>query len=165
MLSHLKALIPGAGGWPAFVRNRSQQYEGRVAQVQVLPSPSLWFTGMAGSRLPIAVAHGEGRADFQLAAGESLDAARIQRAGPAMRFVDGDGEPASRYPLNPNGSPGGLTAFTTPDGRATILMPHPERVFRHAQWSWLPADRRDRDHSPWMRIWHNARAAFGPVKR
>ena len=165
MMSHLKSLIPGAAGWPRFVRNRSEQYEGRLAQVEVMASPSLLFAGMAGSRLPIAVAHGEGRAEFDAgrsgATGTAL-ATAIASARPAMRFVDGRGQPTERYPLNPNGSPGGVTAFTSADGRATILMPHPERVFRHAQWSWRPAEVRASgiDHSPWMRIWRNARAQF-----
>jgi phosphoribosylformylglycinamidine synthase len=114
---------------------------------------------MAGSRLPIAVAHGEGRVLFDANAEPGAAAAR---ANPVLRFVDGSGEPTERYPLNPNGSAGGLTGFCSDDGRATILMPHPERVFRLAQWSWCPPELRasDRDHSPWMRLWHNARSQF-----
>ncbi|MDO4904888.1 MAG: phosphoribosylformylglycinamidine synthase [Lautropia sp.] len=168
MLSHLKGLIPGAEAWPRFVRNRSEQYEGRLSSVEILSSPSLWLQGMAGDRLPIVVSHAEGRADFQ-APTEQADqvsverlAARIQAANPVMRFVDGAGQPTERYPLNPNGSPQGMTGFASADGRATIMMPHPERVFRLAQWSWKPRvlAQTGLDHSPWMRIWHNARAQF-----
>ena len=157
MMAQLKSLIPGASDWPRFVRNRSQQYEARFAQVEVLASPSLLLAGMAGSRLPIAVAHGEGRVEF--AAGASAGSA----ARPVLRYVDGAGAPTEQYPLNPNGSAGGLTGFCSADGRATILMPHPERVFRLAQWSWCPPELRasGQDHSPWMRLWHSARAQFG----
>jgi phosphoribosylformylglycinamidine synthase len=156
MMSQLKSLIPGASAWPRFVRNRSQQYEARFAQVEVLRSPSVLLAGMSGWRLPIAVAHGEGRVEFAGAAAESA------QAQPVLRFVDGDGAATERYPLNPNGSEGGLTGFCSADGRATILMPHPERVFRLAQWSWCPPELRatGQDHSPWMRLWHNARAQF-----
>ncbi|MGE0803495.1 MAG: phosphoribosylformylglycinamidine synthase [Lautropia sp.] len=170
MLSHLKALIPGAGGWPRFVRNRSEQYEGRFAEVEVLEAPGPWLAGMAGSRLPIAVAHGEGRALFggvDAAAADGTPAGvaadLLAAARPVLRFVDGAGRPTECYPLNPNGSPGGVTGFASADGRALIMMPHPERVFRLAQWSWRPAALADRslDHSPWMQLWHNARSAFG----
>jgi len=162
MMSQLKSLIPGASAWPRFVRNRSEQYEARFAQVEVLPSPSLLLAGMAGSRLPIAVAHGEGLVRFDDAAAAGPVADPAGRALAVLRFVDGTGAPAERYPLNPNGSAGGLTGFCSEDGRATILMPHPERVFRLAQWSWCPPALRheSRDHSPWMRLWHNARAQF-----
>jgi len=144
------------------VRNRSEQYEARFAQVEVMPSPSLLLAGMAGSRLPIAVAHGEGQVQFDDAAGARSAGSAAGRALAVLRFVDGNGVPAERYPLNPNGSAGGLTGFCSEDGRATILMPHPERVFRLAQWSWCPPAlrHRSRDHSPWMRLWHNARAQF-----
>jgi len=145
MLSALKELIPGAAGWPRFERNRSEQFEGRLALVEVLPSPSLLFAGMAGARLPIPVAHGEGRA--------------VPGREPpvvALRFVDAQGRAAERYPANPNGSPGGVTGLTTPDGRFTILMPHPERAFRSVQLSWRP-DGWGED-GPWMRIFRNARA-------
>ncbi len=153
MMSQLKTLIPGAAAWPRFVRNRSRQYEARFAQVEVMASPSRLLAGMEGSRLPIAVAHGEGRVRFD---GDGTGAL------PVLRYVDGAGQPAERYPLNPNGSAGGLTGFCSEDGRATILMPHPERVFRLAQWSWCPPELRagGRDHSPWMRLWQNARACF-----
>jgi phosphoribosylformylglycinamidine synthase len=149
MMSLLKDIIPGAQSWPRFLRNRSEQYEARLVQVEVLPSPSILFSGMAGSRMPIVVAHGEGQADF---------ASERQRddALAAMAFIENDGSPALRYPANPNGSIDGHTAFTTPDGRATILMPHPERVFRSVQMSWRePTQGED---SPWMRVFRNARA-------
>ncbi len=152
MMSQLKPIIPGAEHWPAFLRNRSEQYEARLSLVEVLDSPSVLFRGMAGSRIPIVVAHGEGRAAF-------ASPAAAKAAIPAMRFVDHDGAPAATYPANPNGSPDGLTAFTTADGRATILMPHPERVFRTIQMSWRdPAQGED---SPWMRIFRNARVWVG----
>ena len=145
MLSALKELIPGADAWPRFERNRSDQFEGRLALVEVVPSPSLFFVGMEGARLPIPVAHGEGRA---LGAGADCVV--------ALRFVDAEGRPAESYPANPNGSPGGLTGLTTPDGRFTILMPHPERAFRAAQLSWRP--REWGEDGPWMRMFRNARA-------
>jgi phosphoribosylformylglycinamidine synthase len=152
MMSNLKELIPGAGHWPRFVRNRSEQFEARLAMVEIAPSPSLFFAGMAGSRVPIAVAHGEGRASW-----DSADerAALEQGTLVAARFVDGHGRMTERYPANPNGSEAGITALTTPDGRATILMPHPERVFRSVQLSWRPAEWGE--DSPWMRFFRNAR--------
>jgi phosphoribosylformylglycinamidine synthase len=162
MLSQLKAIVPGAEHWPRFRTNRSAQFEARFGTVEVLPSPSLFFAGMAGSRLPIASAHGEGRVEHE----------RPEHAAAALgalRYVNGDGSPADAYPANPNGSPGGLTGYTTPDGRATILMPHPERVFRTVQWSWRPDESASGaprvsgpdGESPWMRLWRNARAALG----
>ncbi|MDO5055949.1 MAG: phosphoribosylformylglycinamidine synthase [Lautropia sp.] len=166
MLSHLKGLIPGAEAWPRFVRNRSEQYEGRFSSVEIMPSPSLWLQGMAGDRLPIVVSHGEGRADYgrpgEGAAEPAELARRVAAANPAMRYVDGHGQPTETYPLNPNGSPQGATGFASADGRATIMMPHPERVFRLAQWSWTPRElaQSGLDHSPWMRLWHNARRQF-----
>src|SRR5690606_20657680 len=152
MLSQLKSIIPGAAAWPRFVRNRSEQYEARFSMVEVLDSPSVLLQGMAGSRMPIAVAHGEGRAQF------ASDEQR-ERAHASLRFVENDGTPAERYPANPNGSPGGLTGFTSEDGRATILMPHPERVFRTIQMSWR--DPSLGEDSPWMRLFRNARAWVG----
>ena len=154
MFAALTGLIPGASAWPRFVRNRSEQYEARLSQVEVLDSPSLFFAGMAGSRLPIAVAHGEGRADFSRQ-GDEAAAADLA----AVRYVDGRGEAATAYPQNPNGSPGGLTAVTTPDGRFTAMMPHPERVARNAQLSWTsgPAEQ----ESPWLRMFRNARVWVG----
>jgi phosphoribosylformylglycinamidine synthase len=148
MLSQLRELIPGAAHWPQFVRNASEQYEARLALVEVLDSPSILFAGMDGSRIPVVVAHGEGRVAFR----NDGDAAQARAA---MRFVDALGEPALHYPLNPNGSPDGLTGFTSEDGRATILMPHPERVFRSVQMSWAPPEWGE--DSPWMRVFRNAR--------
>ena len=148
MMAALSPIIPGASAWPKFTRNRSEQFEARLSLVEVLESPSLFFEGMAGSRLPVAVAHGEGYADFS----QRGDAKAVQRA---MRFVDPLGQATAAYPANPNGSPEGLTAVTTPDGRFTALMPHPERVFRNVQMSWSGGD--ISTHSPWMRMFHNAR--------
>jgi phosphoribosylformylglycinamidine synthase len=134
MLSGLKELIPGAGAWPNFLRNDSEQFEARFSMVEIMDSPSLFFNAMAGSRFPVAVAHGEGRAVFDHAAGvERMLGERMA----AVRFVDGHGRATESYPDNPNGSPGGLTGLTTPDGRFTIMMPHPERVFRTLQNSCL----------------------------
>ncbi|HEX7012970.1 MAG TPA: phosphoribosylformylglycinamidine synthase [Steroidobacteraceae bacterium] len=156
MMSALRELIPGTKSWPRFVRNRSEQFEGRLSLVEVLPSPSLFFAGMEGSRIPIAVAHGEGRAEFADASQlDALASANLM----ALRFVDNHGRPTERYPANPNGSPRGLTGITTPDGRVTLLMPHPERVYRTAQNSWHP-DEWGED-GPWMRIWRNARVWVG----
>jgi len=152
MLAALAPLIPGAEAWPKFTRNKSEQFEARLSLVEVLDSPSLFFKGMAGSRLPIAVAHGEGYADFS----QRGDANRVQRA---MRFVNHHGAATEAYPFNPNGSLGGLTAVTTADGRFTALMPHPERVFRNVQMSWTPEERSA--HSPWMRMFGNARVWVG----
>ena len=151
MMAALSPIIPGAAAWPKFTRNRSEQFEARLSLVEVLDSPSLFFTGMAGSRIPIAVAHGEGFADFS----QRGDATAVQRA---MRFVDNAGAPTEAYPANPNGSPEGLTAVTTADGRFTVLMPHPERVFRNVQMSWTSGDAAA--PSPWMRMFHNARRAL-----
>jgi phosphoribosylformylglycinamidine synthase len=152
MFAELATLIPGAHNWPRFTTNQSERFEARLSMVEVLDSPSLFFKGMAGSRLPIAVAHGEGFANFQVR-GSHADV--IQ----AMRFVDNHGAPTEAYPFNPNGSPGGLTAVTTADGRFTAMMPHPERVFRHLQFSWMPQQtlQKVEDVSPWIRLWRNAR--------
>ncbi|MFO0581675.1 MAG: phosphoribosylformylglycinamidine synthase [Anaeromyxobacter sp.] len=156
MLSNLHDLVPGAGGWPRFVRNRSEGFEARVAMVEVTESPSVLLAGMAGSRLPIAVAHGEGRAEF---ASPEAQRALQARGLVAMRFVDHHGRPTEHYPENPNGSAGGLTAVTTPDGRVTIMMPHPERVFRAVQHSWRPEGWGE--DGPWMRLFRNARRFVG----
>ena len=152
MFSVLKSVIPGAEHWPRFLRNRSEQFEARFSLVEVLDSPSIFLAGMQGSRMPIAVAHGEGRVAFD---SEAQRAAAVA----AMRFVENDASVASEYPANPNGSVDGLTAFTTPDGRATILMPHPERVFRSVQMSWH--ERTAAEDSPWMRMFRNARVWVG----
>ncbi|RMX06478.1 phosphoribosylformylglycinamidine synthase [Corticibacter populi] len=156
MFAELAAIIPGAGHWPRFTTNRSERFEARLSLVEVLDSPSLFLQGMAGSRLPIAVAHGEGFANFS----RQGDAAQVLAA---MRYVDHHGQATEQYPLNPNGSPGGLTAVTTADGRFTAMMPHPERVFRNAQMSWtdLAATGGIAAKSPWMRIWRNARKWVG----
>ncbi|MBL8249714.1 MAG: phosphoribosylformylglycinamidine synthase, partial [Candidatus Competibacter sp.] len=151
MLSNLHELIAGAELWPRFVRNRVEQFEARLSLVEVLPSPSLFLRGMEGSRLPIAVAHGEGRAEFRTE--EGADAA-LAAGIVSMRFVDNFGQPAATYPANPNGSPGGITGLCSRDGRFTILMPHPERVFRTAQYSWHP-DGWGED-GPWLRLFRNA---------
>ncbi len=148
MLAALSPIIPGAQAWPKFTRNKSEQFEARLSLVEVLESPSIFFKGMAGSRLPIAVAHGEGFADFS----QRGDARAVHRA---MRFVDNTGAPTEAYPFNPNGSPDGLTSVTTPDGRFTVLMPHPERVFRNVLMSWTSGDKSE--PSPWMQMFRNAR--------
>ncbi|MFT5694887.1 MAG: phosphoribosylformylglycinamidine synthase [Myxococcota bacterium] len=153
-LSNLHELIPGAENWPRFVRNRSEQFESRLALVKIEESPSILLRDMAGAQVPIAVAHGEGRAEFSAEEPGALAQLEEQNLV-AARFVNSDGSPASLYPTNPNGSPGGLTALTTPDGRATIMMPHPERVFRTVQYSWHPES--FRNDAPWMRLFRNAR--------
>ncbi|QNN79173.1 phosphoribosylformylglycinamidine synthase [Pseudoxanthomonas mexicana] len=152
MMSQLKDIIPGAQHWPVFLRNQSEQFEARVALLEVQESPSVFFRGMAGSRIPVAVAHGEGRASFAGAVDQA--AAHV-----ALRYVDGDGVVATAYPLNPNGSPDGITGLTSDDGRATILMPHPERTPRSANHSWHPAGWPE--DSPWLRMFRNARVWVG----
>ena len=154
MMSNLRELIPGTAHWPHFERNRSEQFEARLTLLEVVRSPSLFFAGMAGSRIPVATAHGEGLAQFR-------DAAQLAAAQPyvALRFVDGSGLATERYPFNVNGSPQGITGLTTPDGRFTILMPHPERVFRTAQLSWHPEGWGE--DSPWLRMFRNARVWLG----
>ncbi|MDY6943586.1 MAG: phosphoribosylformylglycinamidine synthase [Pseudomonadota bacterium] len=149
MLSQLKGIIPGAEHWPRFVRNRSEQFEARLSLVEVESSPSVFFSGMAGSRLPIPVAHGEGRVLFD-------DAVDVNLAHSALRYVDNRGEACEVYPANPNGSAGGATGYTSADGRVTIMMPHPERAVRTVTLSWAPADWSET--SPWMRMFQNARA-------
>jgi phosphoribosylformylglycinamidine synthase len=154
MLAALATLIPGAACWPRFVRNRSEQFEGRLSLVEIGESGSLFFAGMAGSRLPIAIAHGEGRAQFRTAADE-----QAAQALTVMHFVDNHGALATRYPANPNGSPQGIAGLVSQDGRVAIMMPHPERVFRSAQNSWRPAGAGE--DSGWMRIFRNARVWLG----
>ncbi len=152
MLSTLKELIPGADHWPRFIRNQSEQFEARFSQLQILESPALFFAGMQGSVLPIAVAHGEGRAEFP----DDATATAVMNSGlVSARYVDGRGEAATRYPQNPNGSPLGITGLTTTDGRVTIMMPHPERVFRTVTNSWHPEAWGE--YGPWMRMFRNAR--------
>ncbi len=152
MFAELADIIPGAQDWPRFTTNRSERFEARLSMVEILDSPSLFLQGMAGSRLPIAVAHGEGYANFAYRgdAGKAIA---------AMRFVDNTGAATDIYPFNPNGSAGGLTAVTTADGRFTAMMPHPERVFRNIQMSWTPLDKSQ--PSPWTQLWRNARRWVG----
>jgi phosphoribosylformylglycinamidine synthase len=152
MMSALKELVPGAQHWPAFVRNRSEQFEARLVMVEIAKSPSILFAGMEGSRIPIATAHGEGRALFH----KEED---LSRSLVCMRYVSNRGEPTDSYPANPSGSPQGVTGLTTADGRFTIVMPHPERVFRTVQMSWMPPGLGE--DSPWMRLFYNARRWVG----
>ena len=154
MMSNLREIVPGTAHWPHFVRNASEQFEARLVLVEVQRSPSLFFAGMEGSRIPVATAHGEGYAEFH-------DAAQIASAQSlvALRFVDHRGAPTETYPYNCNGSPQGITGLTTADGRFTILMPHPERVHRTVQMSWHPDGWGDA--SPWMRMFRNARTWLG----
>ncbi len=152
MLANLKTIIPGAAHWPQFVRNASEQYEARLVTLEIAESPSIFFAGMTGSRIPVVVAHGEGRTLFA----DPDDAARARACA---RFVDGSGRATERFPLNSNGSANGNAGFTTADGRVTILMPHPERVFRSVQMSWRP--REWGEDSPWMRMFRNARVWLG----
>jgi phosphoribosylformylglycinamidine synthase len=156
MMSALGSLIPGTSSWPRFVRNRSEQFEGRLGLVEVLPSPSLLLEGMSGSLLPIAIAHGEGRAEFAHESGARAchDAGLVP-----LRYALARGVVATSYPANPNGSPLGIAAMTSTDGRVTITMPHPERVFRYVQHSWAPPG--VGEDSGWMRLFRNARRALG----
>ncbi len=151
MMSHLSGLIPGAASWPSFRRNYSEQFEARVVMVEVQDSPSIFLNGMAGSRMPVVIAHGEGRAEFS---GSAAADAHV-----ALRYVDASGRPTEVFPMNPNGSPGGVTGLTTLDGRFTIMMPHPERCFRSVQNSWRASDWGD--YGPWMRMFRNARVWVG----
>ncbi|OEY65017.1 phosphoribosylformylglycinamidine synthase [Marinobacter sp. X15-166B] len=156
MLSSLHELIPGSEGWPRFVRNQSEQFEARLVMAEVASSPSVFLEGMAGSRMPIAVAHGEGRIELE----DSVTVAALaDRNQVALRYVDNRGEVTERYPFNPNGSEGGVTGLTTTDGRVTIMMPHPERLFRTAQYSWAPAEWGE--DGPWLRMFRNARKWIG----
>ncbi|MDZ7921076.1 phosphoribosylformylglycinamidine synthase [Rhodoferax sp.] len=152
MFAELADIIPGAQDWPRFTTNQSERFEARLSLVEVLESPSLFFKDLAGMRLPIAVAHGEGYANFKYRG-------NADKAIAAMRYVDNNGAATEAYPYNPNGSPGGLTAVTTADGRFTAMMPHPERVFRNVQMSWTSLDKSE--FSPWMQLWHNARRWVG----
>ena len=156
MLSNLRELIPGSEHWPHFVRNRSEQFEARVALVEVQASPSIFLNGMVGTRLPIAIAHGEGHAEFSDSS--AVDACEASNSV-ALRYIDNRGRMTERYPANPNGSPRGITGLTTRDGRVTIMMPHPERVFRAVQNSWQPDDWNE--DGGWMRMFRNARVWVG----
>ncbi len=160
MMSNLHSIIPNSGHWPHFIKNKSEQFEARFAMVEVLESPSLFFNGMAGSRMPIAVAHGEGYTEFnsKTAVNDVVDKILAQQLA-TLRFIETNNHtstPTEVYPFNPNGSPQGLTGFTTTDGRFNIMMPHPERVFRAVQHSWRPSDWQQED-APWMRMFRNAR--------
>ena len=156
MLSNLKEIIPGSEAWPHFVQNKSERFEARFSLVEIQESPSVLFKGMTGSRMPIAVSHGEGHAEFssEEAIGEANDSGTV-----SMRYVDNYGQITETYPANPNGSPDGITALTTTDGRVTIMMPHPERVFRTVANSWHPDEWQE--DSPWVRMFRNARAFIG----
>ncbi|OUS70217.1 phosphoribosylformylglycinamidine synthase [Pseudoalteromonas sp. A601] len=156
MLSTLKELIPGTEHWPRFVTNKSERFEARFSLVEVQESPSVFFKGMAGSRMPIAVSHGEGHAEF---ANDAAIKAALDSGTVAVKFVDNHGNPTTQYPNNPNGSPEGITGITSADGRATVMMPHPERVFRAVANSWHPDEWRE--DSPWMRMFRNARKNVG----
>ena len=155
MISQLKEIIPGAEGWPEFKRNRSEQFEARYSNVEIMQSPSIFFKGMAGSLLPIPVAHGEGRADYSITGDLEQCVSSNQITA---RYIDFKGEATEVYPANPNGSPAGATGFTTSDGRATIMMPHPERCFRSVQMSYKPDDQFTGEAGPWLKMFQNARA-------
>lgn len=156
MLSQLKSLIPGAENWPSFMRNESEQFEARVAMLRVEKTPSILLAGMEGSQLPIAVAHGEGRAEFR----DTAHLRSMQSSSQvALRYIDNYGQVTTRYPANPNGSPSGITGLTTPDGRVTIMMPHPERVTRAVTNSWRPAEWTE--DGAWLRMFRNARVWVG----
>ena len=152
MMSNLKGIIPGAQDWPKFTRNKSEQFEARFGMVEVLDSPSIFFRDLAGTHAPLAIAHGEGFADFS----QTGDIAKVVQT---LRYVDNRGAPTEAYPFNPNGSPGGLTAVTTPDGRFTVMMPHAERVQRTVTMSWHPEGWGE--ESPWARMFQNARKWVG----
>jgi len=149
MFAALKEIVPGAAHWPLFVRNRSEQFEARLVMVEIVDSPSVFFQGMAGSRIPIVTAHGEGRAQFG-----NIDPQLV-----CMRYVDNRGQPTECYPYNPSGTPQGITGLTTADGRFTILMPHPERCFRTIQMSWQPPGLGE--DSPWIQMFRSARQWVG----
>ncbi|MGU7773183.1 phosphoribosylformylglycinamidine synthase [Burkholderia sp. MR1-5-21] len=152
MLSSISSMIPGAEAWPKFTRNKSEQFEARFSFVEVQQSPSIFFAGMEGARIPVAVAHGEGFADFS-------QQGDIDRVAVAMRYVDHRGNATEGYPFNPNGSPAGITSVTTADGRFTVLMPHMERVHRTVTMSWHPEGWGEA--SPWLRVFRNARRWIG----
>lgn len=156
MLSNLRDLIPGADLWPRFVRNESERFEARFSLVEVQESQSAFFNGMAGSRMPIAVSHGEGRVEVR----DNQHLQAIEDSGTVtLRYVDNFGNATQQYPNNPNGSPNAITGLTTTDGRVSIMMPHPERVFRTVANSWHPEDWSE--DSPWMRMFRNARKHIG----
>ncbi len=149
MLSQLKSIIPGTDHWPQFSRNQSEQFEARLVMVEIMESPSIFLQDMAGSKLPIVVAHGEGQVFYS-------DKEDQDNACLSLRYIDNSSHSTEHYPANPNGSVAGETGFTSDDGRFTIMMPHPERVFLRSQYSWLPNDWRS-ENGPWMAMFHNAR--------
>ena len=150
----LADLIPGAEAWPLFRRNTSEQFEARFSMVEITDSPSSLLADVAGSRLPVVVSHGEGRADFAHVGGQVSGGLNI-----ALQYVDGQNQIAEAYPLNPNGSPQGIAGVSSADGRVTIMMPHPERVYRSAQMSWAPEGWGEL--SGWYRLFAGARKALG----
>jgi phosphoribosylformylglycinamidine synthase len=152
MMSGLKDIIPGAEHWPEFKRNNSEQFESRVSMVKVQPSPSIFMKGMEGSILPVVVAHGEGRVEFE-------QNSAFEEVLVGLSYVDNYGKVTTDFPANPNGSPNGITGLTTPDGRFTIMMPHPERCFRVVQNSWYPEEWEN--DGAWMRFFRNARVWVG----
>ncbi|MGB0936119.1 MAG: phosphoribosylformylglycinamidine synthase, partial [Colwellia sp.] len=156
MMSNLKEIIPGSDAWPHFVQNKSERFEARFSLVEIQESPSVLFKGMAGSKMPIAVSHGEGHAEFssEEAIGHANDSGTV-----SMRYINNYGDITETYPANPNGSPDGITSLTTTDGRVTIMMPHPERVFRTVANSWHPESWGE--DSPWVRMFRNARKFIG----
>ena len=156
MMSNLRELIPGAEDWPRFVRNRSEQFEARLSLVQIEASPSILLSGMSGSHMPVAVAHGEGRAEFRDASHQERS---LSNGTLALRYIDNHLQVTENYPANPNGSPAGITGVTTSDGRVTIMMPHPERVFRAVTNSWCPEDWEE--DGGWLRMFRNARVWLG----
>ncbi len=161
MLSQLKSMIPGAERWPIFVRNLSEQFEARLSIVEVQENPSIFFNDMQGSQIPIVVAHGEGQAYFCSSNQNSKENLNhlINQKLITLQYIDHYGKITTQYPFNPNGSPLGITGLTTEDGRVTIMMPHPERVFRSVQYSWHPDDWQE--DGPWLQIFRNARVWVG----
>jgi phosphoribosylformylglycinamidine synthase len=159
MMSNLQSIIPGAVNWPHFVKNKSEQFEARLAMVEVLDSPSLFFKGMLGSKMPIAVAHGEGFTEFKEPSVNTVVNEVLANKLVTMRFIDNASTPAITYPFNPNGSPQGITGLTTTDGRFSIMMPHPERVIRSVQNTWQRTG--NSEDSAWIRMFRNARKFVG----
>jgi phosphoribosylformylglycinamidine synthase len=155
-MSTLQDLIPGADHWPRFVRNLSEQFEARLVMAEVPNSPSIFMAGMHDSKLPVIVSHGEGRAQF-------ANTGDLNKASVALRYIDSQGAATERYPFNPNGSPQGVAGVTTPDGRFTVMMPHPERTFRTLQMSWFPGKFGEiwGEDGPWLRMFRNARKSLG----
>ena len=153
MMSQIRDIIPGAEHWPDFVRNSSEQFESRLVMVEILESPSILLAKMASSKIPIIVAHGEGQANFK-------NGSKVSKTITSLRYIDNKGIPANTYPANPNGSLDGANGFTNNDGRITIMMPHPERVFLKKQFSWAP-ENWQYEEGPWIRLFKNARNWVG----